>query len=47
MTIFSVKTTLKPLKLLLSKGKTTKNKALDEAATGLKGKTTNTAATRS
>ena len=39
---FSVKPTLKQLKLLLLKGKTTKNKALDKAATSSKGKTTNT-----
>ena len=43
--ICSVNPTPKQLKLSLQKGKTTKNKALDEAATGLKGKTTNTAAT--
>ena len=42
---FSVKPTPKQLRLSLSKGKTTKNKLLDEAATGSKGKTTNTAAT--
>ena len=42
---FSVKPTPKQLKLSLLKGKTAKNKVLDEAATGSNGKITNTAAT--
>ena len=42
---YTTKPTPKQLKLSLSKGKTTKNKALNKAATGSKGKTTNTAAT--
>ena len=41
---FSAKPTLTQLTLLLLKGKTTKNKAPCKAATGSKGKTTNTAA---
>ena len=44
---FSMKPTSKQLKLSLSKGKTTKNKALDEATTSSKGKTMITAATGS
>ena len=43
---FNVKPTPKRFKLSLSKGKTTKSKALDKAATSSKGKTTNIAATR-
>ena len=42
---FNVKLTPKWFKLSLSKGKRTKSKALDKAATSSKGKTTNIAAT--